>query len=249
MPDETLGVNKETETPEAPPTSEQTTQPAGDGVKTPEQEPSKEEVVEQLLADQTPRKKTVPLEYERFQEINEKSKLFDQFAPLLSKIQQNPAVIDQLAKNTTETIDQKVARIEAELKAQKRAELKKVILDAAVVWPDFTEKWDEMRPLVESLEKRGLSTRDAVQRVYFAVNPDAAKQEGRLIEHKAQEAENRLGTFSSGGSVVRTPTTEETYPLDDADKEFISVMRGKGIVLDEKLYAKHADSIKKFRDL
>ena len=239
-----LKTIEEKETPNGKSTVEETTSETVEGGLINKEEVMEYEI-EEMLADGTSKKKEIRVKHEKFTEINEKAKLFDQFTPLLTKIQKNPEVMDKLlgGGNTgEESLAERVTRIEEEQKTQKRAEIRKVLSDALAVWPDFKKHWSEVRSLVDALERQNMPYRDAVQRAYFAVNPAAISQKERLlVERQTIQEGNRKGTFSSSGGGGRfiTAGRENTdeYELNEADKDFAS---RAGISPD--LYKKHGNS-------
>src|SRR3990167_8389554 len=110
--------NQESEPEEKQPNSElSATSEAEDGLKNEEERKVlseiTEEAVDELLADGTSDKKEVRIPYKKFQETNEKAKLFEQFSPLLSKLQENPELIDKVMKGESkDSLEAKVARLE-----------------------------------------------------------------------------------------------------------------------------------------
>lgn len=208
----------------------------------------KERIVEELLSDKTSPKKEVKIRYDKFTEINEKSKLYDSFSPLLAKMKDDPEAAKKLLgiEGEKETIEKRVARLEEEIRDGQRKELKSALMEAISLWPDIKEKWNELRPIVTALEKQGISSRNAIQRAYFAIHPDAAKKEERLVQEQiAREVLNRQGAFASPRSYSRVvQERDEEVTLSDADIEFARAMN-----IDLKLYKKHSEWVKKFENL
>ena len=205
---------------------------------------SPEDVADQLLNDGTPKNKSVSVPYDKFQSINEKSKLFEQFSPVLSKLKDRPEVVDDLLKSDKDTpIEERLSQLEERLKTQERDEMRGVITEAISTWGDFRDNWSEIQPLVSGLTKSGLSYRDAVQRAYFAVNPEAAKSGNRLI---AQKKVNAKGTFSSSTGAQAPVTHEESDEVELTEREH-ELAQKAGV--DPKLYAKHRDFLRKFDHL
>jgi hypothetical protein len=200
---------------------------------------------EDLLADGTSRRKKVTIPFDKFEENNEKAKLYDAFAPLLSKLNQNPDAVDQLLHSeTNESLEERLARLEEQTKEKQRMEIKAVVTDALQTWPDFKNHWESVRPIAENLEKQGISYREAIQRAYFAVNPDAVDHDKRLLQqYTVQQIQNQRGTMQAGSGQAKVVSNDES-DISAVDKEFA---QKAGIPLD--LYKKHKDFIAKFADL
>src|SRR3990167_11147485 len=160
-----------------------------------------EEIAEGLLTDGTPRDKEIRVKKTKYDEQAEKAKLYDSFSPLLSRLNKNPEVLDRLLEDKKETLEQRVHRLEDEKKVVKQAETKNVITQAVKTWSDFREKWDDIRPIVTSLENRGISYAEAVQRAYFAVSPEAVQDEARLVSmRQAETVRNKFGKTKCSGT-------------------------------------------------
>lgn len=201
------------------------------------------------LADGTDPKKKIEMPFDKFQDLNEKAKLLEQFAPVLAKLQKDPKLVEKLmaGDNPEASIADRLSALEQRETASKKAEIRDVITKAITLWPDFRAKWDEIKPLVTGMEAAGIKYADAVQRAYFAVNPDAVKKQERLVQlETAKERENARGkgSMGGGGGPIVHNDGDEAYNLNEADLEFA---RKTGI--DPKLYAKHAGFIEKFADL
>lgn len=200
------------------------------------------------LADGTDPKKKIEVPFDKFQDLNEKAKLLEQFGPVLAKLQKDPKLVEKLMKgdDPNASIADRLAALEEREIANKKGEIKDVITKAIKLWPDFRAKWEDIKPLVAGMEAAGVKYEDAVQRAYFAVNPDAVKKQERLVQvEQARQQENARGKGSMGGGggpIVHNDGDD--YQLSEADAEFA---RATG--LDPKLYAKHAAFIDKFSDL
>lgn len=202
---------------------------------------NKEETVDKLLANGTPADKEFVIPKTKYDELAEKSKLYESFAPLLAKLNKNTDMIDKLLEDKQgETLEQKVTRLEEVLKGQKRNEVRSVITDAVSTWSDFQGHWKNIQPIVSGLEQQGISYREAVERAYFAVNPEAMSR-GESI--RAMQVENRMGIFSpSAGQtkVVHKESKEEgEYEMNDADRE-LAIKAG----IPFELYKKHGKYLK-----
>lgn len=196
-----------------------------------------DKAVEELLGDGTTTKKEVRIPYDKFEKLNEKSKLYDSFSPLLVKLNQKPDLVDKLLESDKgETLEQRLSNLEEERKTQKRAEIKQVIGSAIKTWPDFKDKYNEIKPIVFALEKQGMSYEEAIQRAYFAVNPEAAQKNLRLVtEGQTKEAYRSVGKISSSvgaSKVIHQPLDD--FELSDSDREFAQKTN-----ISPELYKKH----------
>lgn len=201
------------------------------------------------LADGTDPKKKIEVPKDKFDDLNEKAKLLEQFGPLLAKLKADPALVDKLmaGDNPDESIQQRLEKLENGIAATKREQVKSVITKAIQTWPDFKDNWDAIKPLLTGLEATGIPYAEAVQRAYFAVKPDAIKENKRLVESaQARELEKQRGkgSMGGGGAPIVGEADDEAYTLNDADKEFATKTG-----LDPKLYSKHAEWIDRFKDL
>lgn len=199
------------------------------------------------LKDGTDKDKKIEVTKVKFDELNEQAKLFGQFAPILAKLQKDPALAKKLMEgdDPAQSLQDRLTALEDRDKADKRTEVTRVIQLAMKTFPDFKQHWESVKALLPGLEKAGVSYADSIERAYFAVNPKAAS-EGKRIS--ARERENERGSMRSpgGGGPVhhRNQEDEGAYAMNEADEEFA---RATGV--DPKLYAKHAEHIKKFADL
>jgi hypothetical protein len=215
-------------------------------------EESTQEQVDKLLKDGTSRKKTVPLDYERFEELNEKSKLFEQFSPILQKLKDSPDVLDQLTRGeqrNDESLEERIRRIEEREKSIQRNQIKGAVTQMVEAYgKEFTSRYDEIRPIAESLQKSGISVEESYQRAYLAINPSALEEHNRIVQQsQAKEIEKKRGVFDSSTGQVKRITKnveEDRYPLNDADRDF-----AQKAGIDPKLYSKHADWLKGLEDL
>lgn len=213
--------------------------------------PSAEDEAARILADGTDPKKEIKVPLDKFKNLSEQAKLFEQFGPVLAKLKENPTLLEKLmaGDDPSKGVEERLKALEARETAAKQAEVKSVITRAIATWSDFSKHWDSIKPIVAALEQQGISYADAVQRAYFSVNPDATKQKERLVnQEQARDAERRRGAMGaigggSGGPIVRDAAPDE-YQLTDQDREFAAKAG-----IDPKLYSKHADWINRFRDL
>lgn len=212
---------------------------------------STKQFVDEILADGTKTSKEVKVPYDKFKTLNEQSKLLGELAPFIERLKSHPdsqKIIDDVMKgDTRDDIESRMARIEADIQSKKRTEMEETITQAVSLWPDFKDSWPKMRPLVEGLEKGGTPYREAVQRSYFAVNPEAVKKNERLL---AIQQENTRGVFTTGGGVAARTVHEEApvkdaYQLTESDKEFLNTEFAKNMGLTPALYQKHSGYLKK----
>lgn len=202
------------------------------------------------LKDGTPGDKDIKVPKDKFDDLNEKAKLFEQFGPLLAKVKNDPALLARLmaGDDPNQDIQARLQRLEEKEAADKRQVIATTITSATKTWPDFKSRWEEIKPILAGLTAQGVSYAEAVQRAYFAVNPEAVAQGKRLVElQKARTRENergRMGPGGGGGAPIVGAEPEDEYQMSDADKEF-SAKAG----IDPKLYSKHAAWISRFDDL
>ena len=249
-----LKDGEEGELPEDKSASKETTPAEGtatvsEDLKNSEKDKSIAETVDSMLADGTSPRKTVTIPKDKFDTQNEKSKLYDKMAPLMAKLADNPEVVDKLLGNQDETLESRMARLEDDTRSKKRGEMKQVITEAVSTWEDFQDHWESIKPIVASLEKQGLGYRDAVQRAYFAVNPEAVANATRIVDLAgAREAENERGKQGPSGGfrpVVRHNEGDDVRSfMSDADVDF-----AKKMGIDPQLYKKHSEFISKFKNL
>ena len=142
--------------------------------------------VEEMLNDGTPADKPIVIPKDKFDVINEESRLFKQFEPLLSKLSKNPEAIESLLNlKPEEDVATRLANLEASIASKKQAEIKEVLTAALQQWPELKGKWSEVRPLVDGLVKSGMTYAEALERSWFAVNPEAAKKEQVVVDKQA----------------------------------------------------------------
>jgi len=201
---------------------------------------SKDEQLREMLSDGTPADKDITVKKDKYDEANEKAKLYDAFAPVLAKLKDSPDLLDKLTREDDgETVEARVKRLEQEKLEDKRKETERVLSDALEVWPDLRKYWEQIKPLAQGLENQGVSYAESLQRAYFAVNPNAVEKDNRLIQ-KAEQMQNESGSFSSsqGSSKVIHEDTG-SYPMTEEDKEF-----AKSMGISESLYHKHSNHLK-----
>ncbi len=202
------------------------------------------------LKDGTRGDKPISIPKDKFDDLNEKAKLFEQFGPLLAKVKNDPALLERLmaGDDPSQDIQARLQKLEEGIATTKRDEIKATITKAIATWPNFRSKYEEVKPILAGLVSSGVSYAEAVQRAYFAVDPEAATQGKRLVERvKAAEIEKNRGRMSpggGGGAPIVGGAPEDDYNLNDSDREF-----AQKAGIDPKLYSKHKDWIEKFKDL
>ena len=199
---------------------------AGEGVTTPEISKKADELLGQ--------EKRILVDKDRFNELNDKKKLFDAHAPLLEKVLKDPELVERLLeKEKGEDLGSRVARLEEEKKAEKRGEIKSAVADALTRFPDFEKSWDDIKPLAESLSKK-YPYKEALSRAYLAIHPEAAQAE---MENIARDAGNKEGVFSFGGAYSPNPgKINPQSKLTEIDKR-----NAKSLGKTEQEYAKVLD--------
>lgn len=202
------------------------------------------------LSDGSDADKKIEIAHDKFTELNEQAKLFQQFAPVLARLQKNPDLAKKLMEgdDPNKSLEDRIAAIEEKERTAKTTEVKEVITKAVATWgADFKGHWDSVKALLPGLEASGLPYAEAVQRAYFAVNPEAAKGDKRLLDAQARNKEGKRGQFAPAGgghAPIAHRDQEPEYAMNEADAEFARVAG-----IDPALYAKHARHIEKFADL
>lgn len=202
------------------------------------------------LKDGTPADKPITIPKDKFDDLNEKAKLLDQFSPVLAKLKDNPELLERLmaGDDPNKSIADRLKALEDAALNDKREEIRNTITSAQKTWPDFKDRWAEIKPILAGLTASGLPYQEAVQRAYFAVNPDAIAKGERLVKlEKARGRENDRGRMAPGGGAgapVVGADDDSGYVLSDADMEF-----AKATGIDPKLYGKHAEHISRFAGL
>ena len=183
---------KEPEGPGGEPQPNKTSPDGSEAVKTPE------ELADELLNQGREGKQRRIVDTEKFNEINDKAKAYDAFAPAIDKLKGNPELIDELLETKKKgDLETRVARMEADQKEAKRNEMRGALTEALSKWPNFGNEWGEISEDVEKFMKKGYSARDAMSRFYIALHPEAAQAEAERI---AKENALSLGKYSSSNS-------------------------------------------------
>lgn len=202
------------------------------------------------LKDGTAPNKPITVPKEKFDDLNEKAKLFEQFGPVLAKLKEHPELVDRLmaADDPNLSVADRVKALEDRALSDKRSEITETITLAQKTWPDFKSRWNEVKPILNGLTASGVPYADAVQRAYFAVNPEAVAQGKRLVQiAQARARENDRGRMSGaggGGGPIVGANDSDGYKLSEADQDF-----AKATGIDPKLYEKHKDWIDRFSGL
>ena len=211
-----LGVKPGDTTPSDDPTEKK----APDGsepVKTPE------EIAKELLAQD----KRILVDKDRFNEINDQSKLYKTFAPVIEKIKDKPELVEKLLEIKEKgSLEDRVAQMEGDRKAEKRRELTEAVKEALSKWKGFADEWSEIQDQVDMLSRRGVPVRDAIRRSYIALHPEAAEEEARVM---AEENVKGMGQFQPGGS--RAPNVvlnkKEEFSLNERQSKVAQDLLGK----------------------
>ena len=193
-----------------------------------------EKKAEELLSGS---EKRILVDKERFNERNEKAKLFETHAPLLEKVLKDPELVERLLdENQGNDLEGRLARLEEERKAEKRNDIRGAVSEALARWPDFEKSWSDIQPIADSLSKK-YTYKESLNRAYLAIHPEATAAEA---ERLANEAGNKAGMFSGGGSYSSNPSkiNPETK-LTEADKR-----NAKSLGKTEQEYAKTLDKWK-----
>ena len=255
MPDETTKDLKQEEgkPTEEESTSEETPQTpekevVADDLKAKEETPVEDTAKEllekeEVLADGTPRSKKIEITFDKFKDLEEKSEILEKVTPLLNKLGQNPDLVDQVFQNKETTLEERVKKMEEDRKEVERSQVKSALSDALTLWPDIKDRWSEMSDGVTRRYKQTGNYHEAIQREYFAINPDAALKEQRLV---AQRAQNQRGVLQSSSSRTESPYKETTgkYVMTDGDQRI-----ARELGLTEEQYQKQMEGMPGFAEL
>jgi len=195
---------------------------AGDGVIAREKMP--DEIAKELL-DQG---KRILVDKNRFDDRNDKAKLYEIFAPIIDKVKDKPDLIEKLLDvDKKGSLEDRMNRMEEDRRDEKRKELTDAVKQALTRWPDFGKDYPEIKDQVDLLIKRGVHAGDALRRSYLALHPEEAQAEA---ERMAKENANALGQFSpvSGSRSVppiQQKKTETT--LNEREKIVVQDLLGK----------------------
>ena len=232
MTDLNLGVKPGDTTPPDDP-DEKKAPDGSEPVKTPE------EIAKELLAQD----RRILVDKDRFNEINDQSKLYKTFAPVIEKIKDKPELVEKLLEIKEKgSLEDRVAQMEGDRKAEKRRELTEAVKEALSKWKGFADEWSEIQDQVDMLSRRGVPVRDAIRRSYIALHPEAAEEEARVM---AEEHVKATGQFQPGGS--RAPNVvlnkKEEISLTENQRKVAQDLLGKSYgsfapVKSEEDYAK-----------
>lgn len=220
----------------------------GEGQPPKEEKVDSGKVADDLLSDGTPASKDISIKKTKFDDLSDKAKLFEQYAPTLAKLHEkvkdDPTLLDKIL-DTPEKGDlgERLAGLEKELDDRKRKETKSVLTQAIEMWQkEFTDHWKEIQPLTAELEKTGYTYREALQRATYAINPELLKNEKRLIrDREARDYENNQGKQAGGGSGGHAVHDggKDDYNTTDGDKMWAAKYN-----VDLKLYKTGAKFLK-----
>lgn len=171
--------------------------------------------------------KRILVDKDRFDDRNDKAKLYEAFAPIIDKVKDNPELVSKLLETDKKgSLEDRVAQMEADRRISKQRELRSAVEEALSKWPGFEKDWSELSEQVDMLVRRGLSARDALRRSYLALHPEAAEAEAKLI---ATENANALGSFQPASS--RAPNiiqnTKKEANLNEREKKVAQDLMGK----------------------
>ena len=197
-----LGVKQGDPTPADDPAAKK--DPVGsEPVKTPG-EPSK--TADELLSGS----KRILVDKERFDDRNDKAKLYEAFAPIIDKVKDNPELVSKLLETDKKgSLEDRVAQMEEERRTTKRRELKNAVENALSKWKQFSDDWSEISDQVDLLMRRGVGAEDAIRRSYLALHPEEAQAEAERVAH---DNANLVGQFSFGGA--RSPNIIQNKKVD-----------------------------------
>lgn len=171
--------------------------------------------------------KRILVDKDRFNDRNEKAKIYEAFAPLIEKLKDNPGAVEKLLEiDQKGSLEDRVAKMEGERKVEKRKELNEAVVDALSKWPSFGKDWPEIQEQFEVLVKRGLSSQEAIRRSYLALHPEEAEKEAKRM---ATDNINYQGTFRSSSSFRPSVLPKEKVDLNDREMKVAQDLLGKNI--------------------
>lgn len=197
MEEENKDLNKDVPA-EEPESTPEEGKGVGEDIKEPE-EPSKEDAENKAdnLLDGTKKDKDIVVKKDKYDDINEKAKLWDTNAPFLEQVLQNQDKIkDILDKKDEGDLETRLAKLENEKKEQQRGQLKSAVTEAIQNYPDFDKEWAEIQDGVMSKIQRGVNPSEAIKREIYGLHPEYANQDK---ERLAQLGLNNEGMQSGGG--------------------------------------------------
>ena len=170
--------------------------------------------------------KRILVDKDRFNDRNDKAKLYEAFAPLIDKIKDKPDLVEELLEIKKKgSLEERVAQMEEERNEEKRRDFKTAITDALSKWENFEKDWPELEDQTKMLIKRGLSAKEAIRRSYLSFHPEEAENEAKRI---AQENINSEGIFESNFSrAPRTFKQKEESKLNEREKKVAQDLFGK----------------------
>ena len=207
-----------------------------------------EEVAKELLQKEG----KILVDKERFNEINEQSKLYKTFAPVIDKVKDRPDVISKLLETEEKgSLEERVRKMEEDSKEKKRLEIQGAVTEAVKTWPGFEKEWSQMRKQVDYLyEQQGLPYAEAIRRSYIALHPEEA---GKEADRLARLNLNNAGSFgSSGGRAPNFSKPEPDAPqLNERERKVAQDLMGKdfgGGFTPFKSEADYATALKRNED-
>lgn len=254
MENQDEGVKHEDANLDPKPEDNKNNQPASEGEKTPGEDKPKEDkkpTADDLLRDD----KRILVDRDRFNDRNDKAKIYEAFAPIIDKLKDNPEAVEKLLEvDKKGSLEERVAQMEEERRMSKQAEMTGAVNDALSKWEDFHKDFPAIKAQVKLLvENHGLSFREAIRRSYFAYKPELALAEARDF---AKEGFNAGGQFQSGGGMSPKIKSDdkEAPKLNEREMKVAQDLLGKdfggGKVLVKsaedyaKLIEKHKDYLK-----
>ena len=196
--------NKDVKPGEETPSDQSPEQKPSDGrepVKTPEKTP--DEIAKELLGQG----KRILVDKDRFDDRNDKAKLYETFAPIIEKIKDKPDIVEKLLEvDKKGSLEDRMNRMEEDRRAEKRRELTDAVKQALTRWPDFGKDYAEIQDQVDLFIKRGVPAGDALRRSYLALHPEEAQAEA---ERMAKENANAFGQFSPASGSRSVPPVQQ----------------------------------------
>lgn len=234
---ENQDLNNEKDTQEDESASDETNESGSEDLKNADITQKAEHLMS--LKDGTPADKNITISKKKYDDQNEKAKLYETHAPLLEKVLRNPKLVEELLETQTKgNLEERLVRLEEEKKLERRRELKEALENAISQWDNFEKDWPELQEDVERFVRRGYSYQEAIQRNYLAMHPEAVQAEA---ERMAQNRSRGLGEFSRGSSYApRFEKMSPRYKLTD-DEKMVAQIMGKSEEEYGRLLEKHKD--------
>ena len=217
QPDETGGEQSDSET------NDSTGSEAVENTEEEKTEEEKKPTADDLLEGD----KRILVDKDRFNDRNEKAKLYETFAPVIDQYKDNPEKLQELLQTDKKgSLEDRLASIEQDQKESKQKELKGAVDEAIGRWENFAKDWPEIKEHAYALMKN-INPKEAIRRAYIAYRPEEAVKEQERI---AQDQINTQGTYTPSEGGYRPPVdTSASNKLNEREKKVAHDLLGKSI--------------------